>query len=58
MVAFRMSGFFGQFDWRGERLDILYTPEINNWGGAEKLQLRIVDMARSGGGNDPPVAVA
>ena len=53
MVAFRMAGFFDKFDWRRETLDILFTPEINNWGGSERLQLRAVDIAKGRGGTGP-----
>jgi single-stranded-DNA-specific exonuclease len=34
---------------RGERIDIVFTPEINCWGGYETIQLRIVDIQRSAG---------
>ena len=27
-----------------DRIDIVFTPEINRWQGDEKIQLRIIDL--------------
>ena len=32
----------------GEKIDILFTPEINSWQGFERIQLRIVDLEITG----------
>ena len=31
---------------KGVSIDLLFTPEINRWQGTEKVQLKIVDLAR------------
>jgi len=31
----------------GERVDILFAPELNRWQGAETIQLKMVDLRRS-----------
>ncbi|MBL7173075.1 MAG: hypothetical protein ISS68_09585 [Desulfobacteraceae bacterium] len=28
----------------GKRLDMIFTPELNRWQGAERIQLKIVDL--------------
>lgn len=33
----------------GERVDVLFRPDENEWNGRVSVQLRIVDMRRSGG---------
>lgn len=41
---------FGMGHWhplQGERLDILFTPELNRWQGAETIQLKMVDLRRA-----------
>jgi len=37
---------------RGERVDILFTPELNRWQGSESIQLKIADLI-SGSGPNP-----
>ncbi|MCF8144021.1 MAG: single-stranded-DNA-specific exonuclease RecJ [Deltaproteobacteria bacterium] len=31
----------------GERVDVLFTPELNRWQGSETIQLKIVDLRRA-----------
>ncbi|MBN1832972.1 MAG: single-stranded-DNA-specific exonuclease RecJ [Deltaproteobacteria bacterium] len=43
---------FGFSDWhplQGETIDMVFTPEINDWRGYEKVQLKIVDLQITGG---------
>jgi single-stranded-DNA-specific exonuclease len=35
----------------GESVDMLFTPELNTWQGAETIQLKIVDLRRKTGPN-------
>jgi len=35
----------------GERVDILFTPELNRWQGAETIQLKIIDLRRTAEAN-------
>jgi len=45
---------FGLGHWHplvGERMDVLFTPELNQWQGAETIQLKVIDMRRSAGPN-------
>jgi single-stranded-DNA-specific exonuclease len=42
---------FGFSDWhplQGETIDIVFTPEINEWRGHERVQLKIVDLQVTG----------
>ena len=32
-----------------EKIDMIFTPELNRWQGTEKIQLRIVDLRHAGG---------
>ena len=36
---------------QGERVDILFTPELNRWQGSEAIQLKLVDLRRATGTN-------
>jgi single-stranded-DNA-specific exonuclease len=36
---------------QGKRVDILFTPEVNRWQGAETIQLKMVDLRRPTGAN-------
>jgi single-stranded-DNA-specific exonuclease len=36
---------------QGERVDILFTPELNRWQGSETIQLKMVDLRRAIGAN-------
>jgi len=41
---------FGLGRWHplhGERVDILFTPELNRWQGSETIQLKLVDLRRA-----------
>jgi len=41
---------FGLGRWHplvGERVDILFTPELNRWQGTETIQLKMVDLRRA-----------
>ncbi|MFO7600729.1 MAG: single-stranded-DNA-specific exonuclease RecJ [Candidatus Desulfacyla sp.] len=45
---------FGLGRWHpllGERVDVLFTPELNRWQGAETIQLKMVDLRRATGAN-------
>ncbi|MBW1681506.1 MAG: single-stranded-DNA-specific exonuclease RecJ [Deltaproteobacteria bacterium] len=36
----------------GELVDLVYTPDINSWGGRERVQLRIADIRAAGDGEE------
>ncbi len=41
-------GFSDRHPLQGEAIDMVFTPEINEWRGYEKIQLKIVDMQVTG----------
>lgn len=43
-IGFRMGS---RKPLRGDRVDLLFTPEINRWQGRDQIQLRLVDLRSS-----------
>lgn len=44
-IAFSMAGRVSV----GERIDLAFSPAINNWNGRSSLQLTVKDLRRAGG---------
>ncbi len=41
-------GLFDRHPLQGEEIDMVFTPEINEWQGYERIQLKIVDLQVTG----------
>jgi single-stranded-DNA-specific exonuclease len=46
-IGFNLAGISGAM--QGRLINMVYTPEINRWNGAERVQLRMLDLEPAGG---------
>ncbi len=43
-IGFRMGGLMKTIDESNGRIDAVFTPEVNEWRGARRIQLRLCDV--------------
>ncbi len=43
-IGFRMGGFAKTIDEGNGRIDAVFTPEVNDWKGTSRIQLRLCDV--------------